>query len=103
MQTQEPTTLYVPAPTTPTRDAGLSPLAWGAAIVPVLVGIVWLALLAKKRSAMPPEEHAFRSLSRRMRLQRAQVAAIRRCARESRCEPVQVLMDESLLSRALGS
>lgn len=101
MQTSEPTTLYVPPtpqdqPQSPTQVVALL-----AAIIPIVVGIAWLMLLLRRRARLRPEEHAFRSLASRMRLGRSQVIAVRRCARDTHREPIDVLMDEQLLHRVL--
>lgn len=101
MQTSEPTTLHVPQPPQDHTPAATQSIALLAAIIPIAIGLVWFAILLKRRAKLRPEEHAFRALARRMRLGRSQVVAVRRCARDTRREPIDVLMDEQMLHRVL--
>jgi hypothetical protein len=101
MQMQEPTTLHIPVQGPIEPQAPILPVAWVASILPIVVGLVWLLALARRRAKVNPEEHAFRSLSRRMRLRRHQVTAVRACALNTRTQPIDVLLNERLLQQAL--
>lgn len=101
MQMSEPTILHIPQQPQDNTQSPTQTIALLAAIIPIMIGIAWFAILLRRKAKLRPEEHAFRSLARRMRLGRAQVIAIRRCARDSRREPIDVLMDEQMLHRVL--
>jgi uncharacterized protein HemY len=73
-------------------------------LVPIVVALVLLAIRVRRVQRMRPEEHAFRSLSRRLRLHRDQVRAVRAYAQGvARCEPIEVLMNEQMFAQAMGT
>lgn len=105
MSPEGPSTLHVPGqePASSTPDLALGG-AWVLVLVPIVVAVVFVAVRARRRMRMRPEEHAFRSLSRRLRLHRDQVRAVRAYAQGvARCEPIEVLMNERMLAQAIGT
>lgn len=104
MQGDGPTTLHTPEPAGPAPYAqGTIGFAWLAAVLPVVVIIVWLVRRAHRDAQQHPEEHAFRSLAKRLRLRPAQVEQIRRYAREvAGCKPIEVLMHDGMLDQAMS-
>jgi hypothetical protein len=73
----------------------------GAALVLLAAGLI--VFDRSRRRRLRPEERTFRSLARRMRLKHRQIQAVRRYAKSSgRCQPLAVLMNQSMLREALG-
>ena len=107
MSPDGPSTLHVPGQEPVSSAPGLDLAlggAWVLVIVPIVVGVVFLVMHLRRVRRMRPEEHAFRSLSRRLRLHRDQVQLIRVYAQGvGRCEPIEVLMNEQMLAQAIGS
>ncbi|MCR9075516.1 MAG: hypothetical protein NXI07_05700 [bacterium] len=105
MQEAEPTTLHVPASTSPAAaETGLIGFAWVAVLIPVVVLVAWYVLRARRLAQLNPEEHAFRSLARRFRLRANQIERVRRYAHEiANCSPLEVLMDDDLRVRVITS
>lgn len=91
--------LVLPGEGTADRTAHTGPwVAGGAAVVGLLLGILWWRWRASK---CEPAEVAFRKLARRMGLTRAERRAIRRAAGGT--APVALLLSADALERAVAS
>lgn len=104
MQTAEPTTLYVPGLAEPAAPSvGVLGFAWVAVVVPVAVVVVWHLVRRGRLARLSPEERAFRSLARRLKLRAGQVESVRTYAsRQGGCLPIEVLMDDVKYAQAVG-
>lgn len=110
MPADAPTTLHIPAAQAPAgtdpvfSPSGLSSVWWLLIAIPALLVLLWGSRAAHKRRQLRPEERAFYALARRMGLRGDQVDGVRRFAQQSGGrEPLEVLMNEHMLARALES
>lgn len=102
MKLPEPTTLHHGLETAMPEPAS-SGLAWLAVLLPVIFLLCWYTHLRVRRARRHPEEQAFLSLARRMRLGTRQIHAVREYAnRNAFNRPIVVLMTTELLNDALS-
>lgn len=102
MSPSAPTTLHtgVLDPIAPPGSAGV--IWYGSAALILFAGSL-IVLHRSRRRHVRSEERTFRTLAKRMRLKHKQIQAVRNYANASgRCQPVAVLMNESMLREALG-
>ena len=101
---QAPSELYIPG-TSDASAASSDPSQWIAyiAMVVITIGLGWFAFHVIRNRGVHPDEHAFRSLARRLRLNRSEIDAVRTFARTSNGrKPIEVLMNQSLLEQAIS-
>jgi len=68
----------------------------------LLVALAWRWALRRREHALDPREHAFRALSRKLRLNGRERRAVRRLGSGAGVPPVALLISEHAFSRAQG-
>lgn len=99
-----PSELYIPgASDASTGTSDLSQWVLYIAVVVIAIGLGWFGLRAVRDRGVHPDEHAFRSLARRLKLKRSEIDAVRTFARamDGR-KPIEVLMNQHLLEQAIA-
>ena len=101
MQGSGPTTLITPSPIEPGSAMTMSsPIIFiGGALV---IAGVYFALVRRHRRRLDPRELAFRSLSHKLGLSRAQINTIRKhSASMGLASPVGIVMSQELMTQVL--
>jgi len=92
-----PTELVLPA--SGQAEAGLNLWLVGAAVaVCVVIAVIWAIGMSQRRT--DPRELAFRSLSRKLKLSRSQVSAVRSLSESTGRHPVGLVMCPSAIRDA---